>query len=121
MAAITRASVFCCERRKGFKKWSEKGMQRSQNVYIIGMEQIPYPTDLTDNEWQLIEPLLPVTNKPGRPRKYTMRALLNAVFYVLRTGCQWRFLPHDFPKWKTAYHYLRLWRKDGTWKRIHDR
>jgi putative transposase len=66
------------------------------------MEQIPYPTDLTDSEWQLIELLLPVTNKPGRPRKYTMRAMLNAVFYVLRTGCQWRFLRHDFPKWKTA-------------------
>jgi transposase len=50
-----------------------------------------------------------------------MRAMLNAVFYVLRTGCQWRCLPYDFPTWKTVYHDLRLWRKDGTWKRLHDR
>jgi putative transposase len=96
-------------------------MQRGQNVYMKGMEQIPYPTDLTDKEWFVIEPLLPVTNKPGRPRKYTLRAILNAVFYVLRTGCQWRCLPHDLPHWKTAYHYLRLWRKDGTWQWLHDR
>jgi putative transposase len=95
-------------------------MQRSQNVYIIGMEQIPYPTDLTDNEWHMIEPLLPQASKPGRPRKHAWRSILNAIFYVLRTGCQWRCLPHDFPNWKTAYHYLRTWRTDGTWKRMHD-
>jgi putative transposase len=84
------------------------------------MEQSPYPTDLTDNEWHLIEPLLPRPSKPGRPRKYSLRDMLNAIFYVLRTGRQWRCLPHDLPHWKTAYHYLRLWRKDGTWKRLHD-
>ena len=96
-------------------------MQRSQNVYSRGMKQLPYPTDLTDHEWHLIEPLLPVTNKPGRPRQYTLRAILNAVFSGLRTGGQWRCLPHDFPHWKTVYHCLRLWCKDGTWQRIHDR
>jgi putative transposase len=85
------------------------------------MKYLPYPTDLTDNEWQLIEPLLPRSRKLGRPRKYAWRDILNAIFYVLRTGCQWRFLPHDFPTWKTAYHYLRAWRKDGTWQRIHAR
>jgi putative transposase len=84
------------------------------------MERIPYPTDLTENEWYIIAPLLPASDQPGRPRKYSWRDILNAVFYVLRTGCQWRCLPHDFPHWKTAYHYLRAWRKDGTWKRIHD-
>jgi putative transposase len=84
------------------------------------MERIPYPTDLTDHEWYIIAPLLPAPDQPGRPRKYTLRDILNAVFYVLRTGCQWRCLPHDLPHWKTAYHYLRLWRKDGTWKQIHD-
>jgi putative transposase len=84
------------------------------------MERIPYPTDLTDNEWDIIAPLLPASDQPGRPRKYAWRDILNAVFYVLRTGCQWRCLPHDFPHWKTAYHYLRVWRKAGTWKRIHD-
>ncbi len=70
------------------KKLSEKGMQRSQHVYIIGMEQSPYPTDLTDHEWCMIEPLLPRPRKPGRPRKYPWRAILKAIFYVLRTGCQ---------------------------------
>ena len=85
------------------------------------MEQRPYPTDLTDNAWHLIEPLLPVTNKPGRLRKSTTRAILKTVFYGLRTGGQWRCLPHDLPNGKTAYPYLRLWRKDGTWKRRHDR
>jgi putative transposase len=95
-------------------------MQESQNVYIIGMEQLAYPTDLTDNEWHMIEPLLPRPCKPGRPRKYPWRAILNAIFHVLRTGCPWRCLPHDLPHWKTAYHYLRAWRQDGTWKWIHD-
>jgi transposase len=85
------------------------------------MEHSPYPTDLTDNAWQMITPRLPLPNKPGRPRKYPMRAMLNAVFYALRTGGQWRFLPHDFPTWQTPYHDLRRWRKDGTWKRLHER
>jgi putative transposase len=85
------------------------------------MKRIPYPTDLTDNEWHVIVSLRPVSGKWGRPRKYSWCDIFNAVFYVLRTGCQWRCLPHDFPHWKTAYHYLRRWRKDGTWQRIRDR
>jgi putative transposase len=85
------------------------------------MERLPYPTDLTDNEWHVIAPLLPKAGHPGRPRKYAWRDILDAIFYVLRTGCQWRFLPHDFPKWKTAYHSLWRWRQEGTWRRIHAR
>ena len=85
------------------------------------MERLPYTTDLTDNEWHIIAPLLPKAGHPGRPRKYAWRDILDAIFYVLRTGCQWRFLPHDLPKWKTAYHYLWRWRKEGTWIRIHAR
>jgi putative transposase len=85
------------------------------------MERIPYPTDLTDNEWQLIEPLLPQSRKPGRPRQHSWRDILNAIFYVLRTGCQWRCLPHDLPKWKTVYHYFWRWRKAQLWARIHTR
>jgi putative transposase len=84
------------------------------------MERLPYPTDLTDNEWYIIAPLLPAPDPPGRPRKYAWRNLLNAGFYVLRTGCQWPRLLHDFPPWKTAYHDLRTWRKERTWKRLHD-
>jgi putative transposase len=84
------------------------------------MARLRYSTDLTDKEWHVIEPLLPHTTKPGRPRKYAVRDILDAIFYVLRTGCQWRLLPHDLPKWQTVYHYFRLWRQDRTWARIHD-
>lgn len=82
------------------------------------MEPTPYPSDLTDEEWEVIAPLLPVAVQAGRPRKYPLREIVNALFYVLRTGCQWRALPHDLPKWKTAYHYLWLWRKAGLWERL---
>lgn len=80
-----------------------------------------YPTDLTDAEWQQIEPHLPKPKSPrGRKRLHSFREILNAIFYVLRSGCAWRMLPHDLPPWKTVYHYFRLWRQDGTWARIHD-
>jgi putative transposase len=77
-----------------------------------------YPSDLTDREWGLLEPLLPAPKKRGRPRLHSPRAILNAVFYVLKSGCQWRMLPRDFPPWKTIFHYFRRWRLDGTWERI---
>ena len=85
------------------------------------MEHLSYPSDLTDHEWHLIEPLLPRVSKPGRPRKYSWRAILNAIFYVLRIGCQWRFLPNDLPKGKTVYHDFWRWRKEHIWERIHTR
>ena len=78
----------------------------------------PYPTDLSDAEWNYIEPHMPTPNGHGRPRIHSLREILDAVFYVLRSGCQWRLLPHDFPRWPTVYHYFRQWRIDGTWERI---
>ncbi len=78
----------------------------------------PYPTDLSDAEWNYIEPHLPAPKGNGRPRTHNLREILNAVFYVLRSGCQWRLLPHDFPRWPTVYWYFRKWRIDGTWERI---
>jgi putative transposase len=78
-----------------------------------------YPTDLSDEEWSCIEPHLPAPSAPGRPRLHTLREILDAVFYILRSGCAWRLLPHDFPPWKTIHHYFRIWRIDGTWERIH--
>jgi putative transposase len=85
------------------------------------MKRIPYPTDLSDNEWQVIEPLLPQSRQLGRPRQHSRRDILDAIFYVLRTGCQWRCLPHDWPKWKTVSHYFWRWRKAQVWARIHTR
>jgi putative transposase len=80
----------------------------------------PYPSDLTDDEWHILEPLVPAVDGGGRPAEHARREIVNAIFYVLRTGCQWSYLPHDFPPWKTVYTYFRTWRLNGTWKRIHD-
>jgi putative transposase len=78
-----------------------------------------YPTDLSDDEWQYIEPHMPAPKGHGRPRTHSLREILNAVFYLLKSGCQWRLLPHDFPRrWPTVYWYFRKWRIDGTWERI---
>jgi putative transposase len=77
-----------------------------------------YLTDLSDIEWELIEPHIPVAKGEGRPRKHSFREILNAIFYLLKSGCAWRLLPHDFPKWQTVYHYFRLWRINGVWEKI---
>ena len=78
-----------------------------------------YASDLTDAEWTLLEPLLPPESPVGRPRLHSLRLILNAIFYQLRTGGAWRFLPQEWPPWKTIYHYFRKWRVDGTWERLH--
>ncbi|HEX6293064.1 MAG TPA: IS5 family transposase [Herpetosiphonaceae bacterium] len=77
-----------------------------------------YPTDMTDAEWQLIAPYLAPPTGPGAPRTVDMRAVVDALWYRLRTGCQWRMLPSDFPPWSTVYYYFRQWGDDGTWERI---
>lgn len=77
-----------------------------------------YLTDLSDAEWKVVEPHIAVAKGEGRPRKHTVREILNAIFYLLRSGCAWRLLPPDFPKWKTVYHYFRVWRMSGVWERI---
>ncbi len=79
-----------------------------------------YATDLTDEEWQLLAPLLPPQKLGGRPRTYAMREVLNGIQDVLRAGCAWRLMPHDLPHWQTASQSLRAWRRDGTWLRLHD-
>jgi putative transposase len=78
-----------------------------------------YQTDLSDAEWSCLESHLPAPKANGRPRIYPLREILDAIFYVVRSGSQWRLLPHDFPPWKTVYHYFRSWRLDGTWERMH--
>jgi putative transposase len=80
----------------------------------------PYPTDLSDREWTLIQHLVPTAKPGGRPETYPKREILDAIFYILRGGCAWRLLPHDFPPWQIVYQYFWRWRKDGTWQRMHD-
>ena len=82
------------------------------------MARRAYPTDPTDDEWQLVEPHLPAAKPGGRPRSVDVREVLNAVRYLLRAGCAWRRLPHEFPAWQTVYAYFRVWEADGTRERI---
>ena len=84
------------------------------------MKRQLYDTDPTDAEWEGIELLIPPAKSAGRPRKYDMREIVNAIFYVLRSGCAGRYLPHDFPKWAPVYHYFRKWRNEATAQRIPD-
>jgi putative transposase len=82
------------------------------------MRSSPYPSDLTDEQWSLLQPLLPPAAKNCRPRKTDMREVVNAIFYLNRAGCPWRMLPRDFPPWGTVYHYFEGWRVNGTWAKI---
>ena len=89
--------------------------------YDRGMKtRHPYPTDLSDKEWDMINHLVPEARPGGRPAAYPKREILNAIFYLLRSGCSWRMLPHDLPPWRIVYHYFRQWRQDGTWQVMHD-
>jgi putative transposase len=85
------------------------------------MEVKRYPSDLTDDEWAILEPLIPPPKPGGRHRSVDMREVVNGIFYVLRGGIPWRFLPKEFPPWKTVYHYFSLWRLDGTWEMLNTR
>ena len=78
-----------------------------------------YPTDLTDAEWRALEPHVPAPKAVGRPRRHSVRDILKAIFYILRSGCTWRLLPPDLPPWKTVYHDFRLWRVQGLWEQLH--
>jgi putative transposase len=79
-----------------------------------------YPSDLTDREWEHLRRLIPAPKIGGRPRSRDMRQIVNAIFYVLRTGCAWRYLPREYPPWQTVYGYLRRFCRSGDWQRIHE-
>lgn len=83
------------------------------------MNRKAYNSDLTDAEWALLAPFLLPAQSGGRPRTTEMREVVNAIFYILRGGCAWRLLPHEFLKWQTVYHYQRAWRRAGLWEQIH--
>src|SRR5438270_5476186 len=82
------------------------------------MRNSPYPSDLTDEQWSLLVPLVPPAPEKCRPRQTDMREVVNAIFYLNRAGCPWRMLPRDFPPWRTVYNYFEGWRNDGTWTKI---
>lgn len=79
-----------------------------------------YPSDLTEEQWRWIEPMLPAERPGGRHRTADMRAVLNGILYLVRSGCAWRSLPHDLPPWGTVHYYYRRFRMEGVWARIHD-
>src|SRR2546421_7996635 len=83
------------------------------------MKSTRYESDLTDEQWALLEPLLPKPKRMGRP-PVDLREVVNGILYLVRTGCPWRYLPRDFPPWSTVHTWYRRWRTDGTWERIHE-
>ena len=94
-------------------------MWTRENRGLYERKGLRYPSDLTDQEWALIEPLIPPAKRGGRRRTVDVREVMNGVFYVLGTGCQWRAIPKDLPPKSTVYEYLMLWDWDGTLERIH--
>ena len=84
------------------------------------MKRKRYTSDLSDEEWAILEPLIPAGKEGGRPRTTNMRDVLDAIFYVLKTGCQWANLPGDFPPYSTVFDYYNQWRKNKVWQRLND-
>ena len=80
----------------------------------------PYPSDLSDAEWEILKPLLPVPKGFGHPVEVDFREILNGIFYVQRTGCQWEMMPHDLPPYSTVYNYFQKWQRKGIWQLLHD-
>ncbi|KJS39409.1 MAG: transposase [Rhodospirillaceae bacterium BRH_c57] len=94
-------------------------MWTKENRRVYERPGLRYPSDLTDEEWALVEPLIPPAKRGGRQRTVNIRKVLNGIFYVLMTGCQWRALPKDLPPKSTVHEYLGLWEWDGTLARLH--
>ena len=80
----------------------------------------PYPSDMTDKQWAILQPLIPAALPGGRPRKTDMRRVIDAIFYRNRNGCTWRALPHDFPPWRTVYNHCQEWTRAGTWRAVNE-
>lgn len=87
---------------------------------IANLTRKPYPSDLSDAEWEIVKPLLPKPKGFGHPVEVDFREILNGIFYVQRTGCQWEMMPHDLPPYSTVYHYFKKWQRQGLWQTMHD-
>src|SRR5260221_3457824 len=83
-----------------------------------GRERRVYPSDVTDKEWAILEPLIPAAKPGGRPQEIERREIVNGILYVLRSGCPWRMIPHDLPNWSTVYLYFREWKQAGIWELV---
>ena len=87
---------------------------------IANPQRKPYPSDLSDMEWEVIQPLLPKPKGLGHPVEVDFREILHGIFYVLWSGCQWEMMPHDLPPYTTVYGYFRRWQRQGQWQQMHD-
>ena len=87
---------------------------------IANPKRQPYPSDLSDSEWEILKPLLPRPKGFGHPVQVDFREILNGIFYVQRTGCQWEMMPHDLPPYTTVYRYFKKWQHRGFWQLFHD-
>ena len=87
---------------------------------IANPHRKPYPSDLSDAEWAVLQPLVPAAKGFGHPIEVDFREILNGIFYVQRTGCQWEMMPHDLPPYTTVYTYFRKWQRKGIWQQMHD-
>jgi transposase len=94
--------------------------QRARHKLVKPRERRGYPTDISDKEWKLVEPLLPGAVRTGRPRKTALREVINALRYLMRSGCEWRMLPNDFPPYQTVYYWLRPLMRRFLFRTIHD-
>jgi transposase len=94
-------------------------MWTTKNRDKYNRDKLRYPSDLTDEEWNHIEPLIPPAKRGGRKREVIVREVVNGIMYVLSTGCQWRYVPRDLPPRSTLFRYFDLWNYDGTLARIH--
>jgi transposase len=95
-------------------------MWTTENRSRYDRGKLRYPSDLTDDEWSLVEPLIPPARRGGRKRQVAIREIVNGIMYILSTGCQWRYLPKDLPPKSTVHDYFCRWDSDGTLRKIHD-
>ena len=93
-------------------------MKRSQHRMPMTLNRKAYPSDRTSEQWELLEPLVPALSPEAAYWVHTRREIVNAILYVLRSGCPWRMLPHEFPAWGTVYDYFRKWQREGVWDQI---
>src|SRR5260370_2122382 len=91
-------------------------MKRSQQRMPMTLDRQAYPSDLTNEQWELLEPLVPALSPEAAYHVHARRELVNAILYGLRSGCPWRLLPHEFPAWGTVYYYFRKWHREGIWE-----